>query len=261
MEPGIYRDYDEATYHREPGLSSTGAKRLLESPAKYRHEREHPIEQTPAMRLGSCIHTAILGVGQPFEVVDGDRRTKAVREHVAELEAAGTLVLSAKEGALVEAITDAVQAHPVAASVLADGEPEVSMCWADRDTGALCRGRIDWLNPKALVDVKSTKDASVDGFMREAANLGMDLQAAAYIDGYEQLTGERLPFLHIAVETGALPMVVVHQLPDDGLDRGARRWTEAKRLYAECVETGTWPAGANYPTNEISTGAWPRWAA
>ena len=68
MEPGIYRDYDEATYHREPGLSSTGAKRLLESPAKYRHEREHPIEQTPAMRLGSCIHTAILGVGDSIYI-------------------------------------------------------------------------------------------------------------------------------------------------------------------------------------------------
>lgn len=257
MKPGLHYDYDENTYHREPGLSSSGAKRLLDSPAKYHYEREHPIEPTPAMRLGTCIHTSILGVGDRFQIVTGDRRTKAVREQIAELEATGVIVLNEKDGALVEAVTDAVHAHELANAILSQGDAEVSMCWEDADIGITCRGRIDWLNPKAMVDVKSARDASPTGFGRAAADLRYDLQAAAYIDGYEQLTGERLPFLFIAAETTAPNLVAVHQLPDEALERGRRLWAEAKRLYAECSEADTWPG---YPADIITT-PWPRWAA
>lgn len=261
MEPGIYRDYDEATYHREPGLSSTGAKRLLESPAKYRWERDHPIEQTAAMRLGSAIHTSVLGAGQRIEVVEGSRNAKAVKEQIAELEADGAIVLTPRDAAMVEAITDAVQAHRTASNIFAHGEAEVSMCWEDAETGIACRGRIDWLSPIAIVDLKSCQDASRTGFGKAAANLRYDLQAAAYMDGMEQLTGEALPFIFVAVEKEPPYLAVVHQLPDDALERGRRLWSDAKRLYAACVDYDSWPTGEAYPTDEIVTTIWPRWAA
>lgn len=262
MEPGIHLQYDETAYHSEPGLSSTGAKLLIQSPAKYRHQLGEPLEPTPAMRLGTCIHTAILGVGQEWVVVDGDRRTKDVKAEVAEHEAAGKIALARKDADLVNAIADKVRTHNVAKRILSQGSPEVSMCWVDEETGATCRGRIDWLNPIALVDVKSTVDASRDGFMRQAANLHMDLQAAAYIDGYKQLTGEEIPFLHIAVERDKPHMVAVHQLPNDALERGAQDWEKAKRLYADCIANDTWPGGEQYPDDQILTnGRWPAYAA
>lgn len=260
MKTGIHLDYPEREYHQQPGLSSTGAKKLLVSPAKYMRDKLEPMEPTPAMRLGTCIHTAVLGTGQQFIAVEGSRNAKAVKEEIAEHEAKGLIVLTPHERDKVLAIAQSVRSTTKAQEAFARGQAEVSLCWEDQETGVTCRGRIDWLNPQALFDLKSTKDASKDGFPKQAANMFYDLQAAAYMDGHRTLTGEEIPFGFIAVETEAPYHCVVHQLPDVAIERGQALWAKAKRIYADCLNTGVWGGGENYPDNEIVTGMWPGWA-
>ena len=57
------------------------------------------------------------------------------------------------------------------------------------------RGRIDWLLPNAIVDLKTTINAAPSKFSRALIDYGYALQAAWYQEGYEALTGERLPFV------------------------------------------------------------------
>lgn len=257
IDAKLIPDLDENDYFAGPELSASGAKVLLRSPAKYRWEREHPTEQTRAMVLGSCFHTSVLGTGKPFVVIDGDGRTKAVKDARAEAAAAGHTVLTGDEGRQIERMTDAVQAHPLAAAILSEGAPEQSIYWTDEATGVRCRGRMDWNRANAIVDLKSTIDASPEGFGKQAANLLYDLQSAWYITGFEAVTGQPLPFLFIAVEKDEPHLVAVHQLPDEALDRGRRLMRDALELFARCTETGTWPAYGD----DILTPTWPRWAA
>ena len=75
------------TYHARPELSNSMMTKLLKSPAHLKFYLDHPEqrEPTPAMILGTQVHTALLEPGEWTQYargVEGDRRTKAVKaEH------------------------------------------------------------------------------------------------------------------------------------------------------------------------------------
>ena len=77
-----------------------------------------------------------------------------------------------------------------------------------------------------------------------------------YLDGWEALTGKRVPFYVIAVETAPPHFVAVYEFPSDWLADAADQVTRARALYAECESTGDYPG---YPT-DITTLPRPRWA-
>jgi hypothetical protein len=49
---GLVYGLDELEYHALPGLSSTGAKRILKSPAHYQWETAHRVE--PSSSASGC---------------------------------------------------------------------------------------------------------------------------------------------------------------------------------------------------------------
>ena len=86
--PGIYADLDERTYHGDAhlaphlgrSLSATGAKTILDCPARYHWERSHPVHKD-AFDVGTLAHelrrrgggwglaAICIGVGQGLAVV------------------------------------------------------------------------------------------------------------------------------------------------------------------------------------------------
>lgn len=253
MKPGIYSGVRHSDL--PPGLSPSGAKTLLRLPAEYAWERGHPKAPTRSQVIGTCVHALVLEGRKTYAVV-GNRATKAGKAEAAAAAEAGLTAVTAAEASDIEGMAQAVLEHPTAAGILSDGAPEQAVIWADPDTGVTCRGFIDWLRGNAIVDLKTAKDASPSGFGKDAANLHYDLQAAFYQDGIEHLTGETLPFLHVAVENTAPYFVAVHQLPPEALDRGQYDMRRAIYLYNECVSTGEWPAYGD----EVIRTEWPRWA-
>lgn len=78
-------------------------------------------------------------------------------------------IVTADEMAQAEAIRDAVMSHPAAGKLLAPGAgiAELSAYWRDQETGVLCRCRPDfWRHDGTIVDLKTARDASPDGFSR-----------------------------------------------------------------------------------------------
>ena len=73
--PGIY-ELDEATYHADRNLaptlgrslSSSGAKALLDCPARFAYQREHPVVKD-AFDFGHVAHARLLGFGDEGVVV------------------------------------------------------------------------------------------------------------------------------------------------------------------------------------------------
>lgn len=255
MKPGIYGGLTHADL--PGGLSASGAKTLLfQSPAAYKWQREHPKPATKSMDLGTLAHALILE-GETRYLVCRDGRTKEGKADRSRCMDEGLFPVTADDAALIEGIAKSVLEHTTAANILAHGDPEQAVIWADEQTGVVCRGFIDWLNPKAIVDLKTTVDASPSGFGRQAANLHYDLAAEFYRTAVESITGEALPVLHIAVENKPPHLVGVHQFPPEADERGRYDMRRAIDLYAECVAADEWPA---YGTDIIPT-PWPRWAA
>lgn len=255
---GLVNGLPELEYHALPGLSSTGAKAILRSPAHYRHERDHGRPNKPAYDLGHVVHGMVLGTGLDVVVVDADDwRTKDAKAERDAAYAAGAVPMLRKDHARAVRIADAVQAHPVAGRIFTDGAAEVSAFWTDPDTGVDCRGRFDYITQHPfLVDLKTCQDANPAAFGRTALNFGYDIQAAFYSDGYEQITGHRAPFLHVLVEVEPPHAVSVVQLDDDALYVGRLKARRAIEIYRDCVEANTWPA---YST-DIEPVSLPGWA-
>lgn len=265
MKPGIYPDFDEATYHADEALSQSQLKTLLDCPARFAYEREHGRPHKAAYDDGHAIHTALLGVGMDTVVIDADDyRTKAAREARDAAHAEGKTPLLRAAAERVSQVRDAVMAHPAARVILdAPGPVEQSMWWTDPDTGLALRGRIDKVatladgQTHALVDIKSATSAAPHRFARSVWDFRYHLQRAVYLDGWEQLTGEACEFVFVVVETTAPYLTAVYTLDDIATHAGERDYREALDLYRSCTESGHWPGYAD----DITVLPSPRWAS
>jgi hypothetical protein len=264
----VIEDMSNADYHAAEGISASGLKLIGRSPlhywAAYLDPNREPREETPALKLGTAIHTAVL---EPLRFADEyvvspkfDRRTKdgKAAAEAFEIENAGKTVISGDDWKTCMAISERLNHHPAAAVLFRSGVAETSMFWEDPDTGVLCKCRPDWLIHKtAIVDVKSTTDASPSGFACAVANFEYHMQAAWYLDGVRLCLGDDAPaaFLFAAFEKKAPHAVAFYNADPEMISIGRTAYKSRLRLYADCLKNNSWPG---YPANitNLSLPAW-----
>lgn len=268
MKPGIYSQIPNDEYHAGPGISKSGLDLIARSPLhywqRYLNPDREPVEPTPAMALGTAIHTAIL---EPDTFADVyaiapkvDRRTK---DGKASWEAFQTecatlrkTPISADDYETCGAISRRLHGHPAASVLFGSGVPEQSVFWTDAETGVLCKCRPDWLHGGAIVDVKSTEDAGRDAFARSVVRYGYHVQAAWYLDGWRAATGETLgAFIFAAFEKDAPHAVAFYNADMDMIEVGRQEYRRRLRIYADALASGKWDG---YPA-EITPLALPAW--
>lgn len=254
-KPGIYPDLDDATYHAQTDwLSVSGAKKLLppSCPAKFKAAQEAGEEHKPQFDVGKAFHALVLGDGPEVVVVAADSwRGKDAQTMRAECYATGKVPLLTAEAETVEAMAAAVKAHPIAGHLFGGGKPEVSLFWTDDATGVKCKARLDYMpaatEGKRLIvpDLKSAVSAEPSEFSRNAARFGYAMQEVHYCDGIRALGLAADPaFLFVAVEKEAPHVVTVGQFNDDDRKLATALNDKARRIYAACLATDTWPGYA-----------------
>lgn len=173
----------------------------------------------------------------------------------------GRIVLSPEVWDQLHSMRDAVHNHPAAHALLTSvpGEAEKSVYWIDPTTGVLCRCRPDWWRDDyVLVDVKTTDDASPEGFAKSMANWRYDVQAPYYMDGVKLATGRDVKaFVFIAVEKKPPYAVGVYVLDSASLELGRAQYQHDLRVYAECLANDNWPGYGD----KIQTINMPAWHA
>lgn len=265
-DPGIYPGIDEKVYHADTNLtptlgrslSSSGAKTILDCPARYQNERENPVFKDVFDR-GTIAHKLILGsddnrirVADTYEWKPWQKWNPWKDEHRQN----GLIPIHRGDLLAASRMAAAVRRHPVASAIFSEGKPELSLYWIDPDTGVTCRGRTDWLRDNAIVDLKTINRADVRTITRQCADYGYAQQADWYRRGVHALTGDWLPYVHVFVENERPHIVHVTQLDEDFLDYGSSRNDEALQVFAQCESTGEWPA---YNPNGITLIAAPAW--
>lgn len=261
--PGLTNE----AYHAMEAVSPSRLKILARSPLHYYDqflaEDREKREPTPAMQLGTALHTAVLEPELWSQTVavpkhSFDRRTKVGKELAAEFEreSAGKLVLAPDDADQVRRMADAVRRHPAARFLLElPGRREASYTWTDPATGLACKCRPDWHSEdrRIVVDVKTTRDASRLEFAKSIANLDYHVQAAWNQDaiGAEQ-------FITIAVESSRPFAVAVYPASGAMIAAGQRRIEAAMALLAECQATGVWPGYGDLVQEPIELPGWCR---
>lgn len=253
MTGRIVLDMDESLYFAHTALSSTQAREILQSPAKYQHNLTHPRPDKAEFDLGHAVHALVLGTGMPTVVIPaialgkaGAANTDAARQFIADARAKGQTPVKQGVADQVTAMAEAVLAHPMARVLLEqDADSEVSVFATDPETEIELRARFDKL-PSAgttpvAVDLKTARDASPKGFARAAAEHGYAIQRGHYMDTHEYAGGIPLDgFVFVVVEATAPYLVGVYRLNPDWEDAGLQSARQARRIYRECSETGTW---------------------
>jgi exodeoxyribonuclease VIII len=229
-------------YYKIQRLSNSGMGALAKSPAHYQEYLKSDFD-TPAMRFGRLVHTAILEPAMlniaPFE---GDRRKKEGKAEYAALLESGKDAVSGDEYESIIRMSD-----NVLATGLIKGDFEVPMLWQDADSGALCKGKADIIDAASgmIWDIKTTGDAT--DFAYSVRKYEYDRQAAFYLDGAAQCGFGVTGFGWIVVEKTAPFGVQIYVASPETIATGRAKYKPLCAIYAECSFTGEWHSYSSVP--------------
>jgi hypothetical protein len=218
----------------------THLKHMAQSPAHYYQSAEGGgWADALHFRLGRGSHA--LTFGQPVAVYQGKvRRGKEWEQFKADNPDA--VWLNRIEYAQAQALADAVQKHREARALLFadDAVAEQRIEW--RMLGRDCAGTPDVRAGSYIVDLKSTKSAHPDRFIRDATWRAYHAQLAWYLDGV-RLSGLGKPTeaYVVAVESTLPHTVTVFRLTEQAIDQGRRLCRIWLERVIGCERDGYWP--------------------
>tara|TARA_R110000822_G_scaffold165793_3_gene306295 strand:+ start:4969 stop:5778 length:810 start_codon:yes stop_codon:yes gene_type:complete len=249
-------------YHRDPSISKSGLDQFRRSPAHYKAWLAEDREQTPAMRIGTLTHLAVL---EP-DTFDSktvvaplvDKRTKEGKSIWEQFkgENAEKEIITIDERDQIVAMRESVHKHQAAGKLLVFGGSEISVFAVCPKTKVMMKGRFDWLDGNTIVDLKTTEDASPEGFAKSVANYRYHIQAAHYIALAGLVGIKDATFKMIAVEKSAPYAVAVYELDAADLILAEAERIKLLEMFSSCTQFQSWPA---YSQN-ITTISLPRWA-
>ncbi len=263
VDPGIYPGVPFDEYLTWDAVSNTFLKTLMErSPKHAKYNQDHPKEQSKAFLIGSATHCMVLepsAFAARYVVAPKcDRRTREGKlAYAAFLDGKGDRQdLSQDQYQDAKAIQAAMSGHDVH-KYIRDGEAEVCMVWIDPRTGLKCKARADYARrePAALIDLKTTQNATEKSFRRDMDKYRYYQQAAFYSDGWEVLTGNMPFFVFIVAEKPAPNDVAAYEVHDNTILAGQLEYRKALDIYAECLESGEWP-GVSSTVTLINISDW-----
>ena len=259
-----------AEYRKKEGISSSDLKRMMKSMATWKYYQENPEDgDTEALQFGRAYHKLMLepdDFENEFAVSPKfDRRTKEGKAAAEEFQkkAEGKEVINEETYQKLLDMQNALYATPFV-KLLIKGEHEKSFFWKDSDTGIPCKCRPDSFgqikDQYVCVDLKTTKDAETDHFMRDALKLGYDIQAYHYCQGLEDAYKKPFKFIFIAQEKTAPYLVNVLEADEYFMQSGKDLRTKLLDDYKKAQETGIYEGYMSKDSgiNSLSVPAWLR---
>jgi hypothetical protein len=250
---GLHPGVSFESYSAVEAMNVSKLKEMGRSPLHFRYWCEHQ-RDSKAFAMGRAAHAAVLEperFDRDFvvwdQMTDGGRlRPRTGKDYEAFVrENEGKAIIKPDEHRFAIAVRSAVRAKPAAKKYMREGQPEVAMVWNDAATGALCKGRVDWITcvdgVDTVVGLKTTADLTARAFSQQAARLLYYLQWAYYFDGYSTITGKEPRMIEIVVEGEPPHDVVVYLIPPEVIELGREEYRGLLVKLGECEQSKRWP--------------------
>jgi hypothetical protein len=262
-EPGVYENVPAEDYFAWDAVSNSKLNLLKRSPRHYQHGFN---EATPAMQLGSLVHSGVLEplaiakryVFMPDYASHPDNVTgKGVRSFSAATTFVSSMeeqfrkfhhdkqIVTEKEYDTMIGMATALAENEKAKQLLRDGRAEVSVVWDDPETGLRCKCRSDWIKPGIMADLKTTQDAAQ--FERSIGKYGYHRQMAFYTRGLAANGIDVEPWI-ICIETKAPFGCRCAPMDLKALLTGSKEIDQLMSLLVECRASNSWPGYCNPET-------------
>lgn len=208
-------------------------------------------ETTAAMGFGSLVDCLLLEPEKfttryalsPFDSF----RTKAAQEWRDEMAAGGVEVMAEDKYESAKSAIGAVLDHPEAARLLNGSRNQVAFRY-DTCHGLASKGLIDIVPTEddTLVDLKTCSQSALEdrrSLARHIFDWGYHIQAGAYLDGWNEASGEeRMRFKFIFVTSSAPFRCAVVELPYAAILLGSQQYLSGVAKFADCLQRNVWPS-------------------
>lgn len=266
--PGVYHSLPEHEYHADTEAVSKSQLDMVDrSPRHWKWGIANPRERTPTMLMGAMIHCMILEpklFGGRFIIPPKiNRRTSIGKAQWAEWQKSimpGQTLVEAEKVDIAKNMAESVWHNDNAAWILKDSVKEVTVVWKDdkafreqlaatvgmenviypEPTGMFCKARIDSWRPADGIwaDVKTSADASPEGFARACFNYRYHVQAGFYTDGGAVHGVDPAHFAYIVVENTPPYVCQVYRAVDVSLDLGRILYSRNMETLHRCQKSG-----------------------
>ena len=254
MKTGVFFDVPMADYLAVEALSASGAECLISHGKWGFYMRNlHPDRErreTVALADGELLHTYLLEpdrfAQEYMRGPDGpeDKRLGVWKKALAEALMSGQQILKPSQFEWLTRCKAQIAAHPFAKSAIlgAAGLSEVTVYW--EQGGVPCKARFDRLMPRIGIDLKKTRHASDDGFMREAERYRYDIKASWYLSASNAMMSmgddrfQQTHFGFVAVEQNWPQLVNVFAYEREDLRRADRQIADAIEMYRDGLQNG-----------------------
>lgn len=246
IKPGIYLDMGNDEYHQGPGISKSHLDVFNKSPLdyKWRYVDKHVSKETPAMRLGTLVHTAVLEPDKWSEgYICGPECRKNSKQFKEFQDGHGDKeIISIEDWLNITAMAKSIKQHKHANSCIDNGRAEQSVFTKDRETELLLKCRPDWLRTDGmLIDLKTTVDASPESFRRTCQKFRYHVQAAWYMDICNKQGLEIDEFVFVVIEKTPPFKVAVYTLNEQSIALGREIYMHDLNKLQDAFESNEWP--------------------
>lgn len=237
-------------------LNFSKLKHMVGGARAYKHNLEHPIQQTPAMLLGNVIHKMVLEPDQfasEYSIWEGgltqsgkptmSKNSSAFRDFQALEASAGRTVIDQSMVDEAKAIRQAIMEHPTASKWLDGALVEQTVTWEFE--GVKCKSRIDIINDGCICDLKTTVNAEPWAFQSQMYKMSYHAQMAFYANAWAQHSGDMLPCRILAVEKKAPYKIACYELDMEAIVAGEDMFTKWINELKQCQKNNLYPV--KYP--------------
>jgi len=239
-------------YHKLPGLSASGLKEFMISPAHYIEYRCR--EFNADVKLESLVHLFML---EPHNfdsqyVVINELRSNADKARYAEAVAEGKLRVRDQDISAAMNISENAMSDPFIANLFTRGKNEHSIFCKDKDLGIELKIRPDTIieETNTIIDIKTISRGKNDfGLQSLIRTRQWDIQAAFYLYVANQVYGQNFDFIHCFIEDAPPYGVRLRRINKQSIENAMKEILPHLVDYKECLETNKWP---KY-TNEIKS--------
>ena len=247
---------EASKYHAPERLGHSDLLKLHKSPLTYLHSKENPLDsELKPLVIGSAVHAAALEpdkFDRDFDVmppaIDGKGpRTAHYKEQMEEEKAKRPHLrwLSLSDYELVMRLAESALSHPVLRNFLAKPhQVEGTAFFTTWNVKCKCRpDLVTFLGGRNVdvLDLKTCKDASPEGFGKAAAQWGYDVQEVFYRKGLEANDLKVRKFVFLAVEKTEPFSSGCYELHADDLGTARSIVRESCGIWRDCHDRDYWP--------------------
>lgn len=236
-----------SSYFQDEGLSSTGIKEILKSPAHYQYwfRNQSFMTDKAALRIGSALHSYVLDEVHNVAVFNETKTTGTKAWDRFCSERPDKIIITEEEHRTCAGMADALLGNSTIKKMMSRcrRESEIYKNIALEDGQVIpAKAKLDLIHPKAVIDIKTTGD-SANAFHFSAKKFAYDIQGAWYQFMESVHSGQGLkPVFFLVVEKAPPHGIMIYEINQAKLDEAWEKCLEAMQIFANCRATGSWPS-------------------